>query len=428
MLAAADLGWTIVEAAEGAAGPGAQAVAIGGTAASAALTGAGVYRIYKRMRMDTDEVVPPNASGGTQMCREANVRRGRKRTSAKRILKKLEMASDHLISRFQSLTSSPGIASSLSQVLSYYTEADKQYLPVYALNLSAIAFNSSNNSGTVQQWAGYPLYRLTKSSTNQYRWESQLGISCTAAGGNDSAWQREDWSPGYSTTVDVTKYTLDWVSARIMVRAADTVDTHVDFYEVSFKDWASPQRTAWNGSANVTEDPAPTGDDENQLKCWWDHYLAARTVHPFRSTYLPKGVTENAWKIYRHKTISMGPMNNAQTIYGTNDTLVPAGHTKCENFFMRYDKDIDLRSANPNSATATSDVIVGNTVPQTLGYPANTGTSQCTMFQPRDRERWLVISAKVITKFEKTDQNPVPVASFPTFDCVLRQKVIVDER
>lgn len=419
---------------------------------SAAEIGASTFRTVseyrghmKRMRsstMDYDQaesaLIRNNQGGpdGAAYCQEVNIKRGkRKRPSVKRLLNKIRRSQVEVVSRYQSLTDNFQLSYGLSCKLSYYENGQNtQHLPVYAFNLSSIAHGAHNVSGVVKNCFNIPFYRLSKNSSNQYRWIYQLGNNNNPDGSTDGyRWYTEDQTMS-SMNPAAAEYTLDWVNIRLMLAAATTVDSHIDIYEVNFLDKYGPKRRFFNWTDDTVhqEDPEPTGDDENDVTAWWDHYLAARTCHPFRTDMLRKNTIPKPWRILRHKTIKFGarPDSDTNTQYGPENVPFagPIGYRKCVNIFNRYDYDINLRSQNPYTATAMSDRIINNENPQKPAYIPIEDNTQFSIFGPPEKDRWLVISAKNYCKAITDDSTGQPWLINPSFDIVVRQKVYYDVR
>lgn len=388
--------------------------------------GSSLTRVAKRLRFDDDGGRDFNHQGPPQFCQEVNIKRGKKRRSLKRLLKKIDRSNVTFISRWQSLKNDYQEALNLSQSLSYYKDLDKLYLPVYAFNVSALSYNKHNNASAVVDAFSYPCYRLTKDisgTNNKYRWDVVTGINNQNGTTDNKNWQTESLTQPF-TGVAISDYTLDWVNFRAMIKGAHDLDSQVDIYECSFLTDGGPVRQFYvDGSGDIKEDVEPTGDVENETTAFWDHYLAARTVHPFRTSMLPKNTIDKYWKIYRHKRISFSPVSDGNKVEGALGDAV--GYMKCLNLFMRYDVDIPLRSVNINADSTNSRLVVGGVDPQPLGYITNPpGDAQCTVFGPRAKDRWIVISAHANTKSASAGENPTKYCSF---DLCVRQKVLFDQ-
>lgn len=379
-------------------------------------------RVAKRLRFgDDDGGGDYNHQGPRQWCQEVNIKRGRKRRTISRLLKKIDRTNVSMINRFQSLTDNWQKSLVLSQICNYYVdESSKVFLPVYAFNLTALARNKTNNGGSVVDGSTKPFYRLTKDSQNRYRFDVVLGAKNQSGTTDNDVWFMEDRTQATNTNTLITDYTLDWVNCRLMIKGAHDLDSHVDVFECRFLTDGGPVRKFWNGTTTVSEDPEPTGDIENETTAFWDHYLASRTTHPFRTSMLPKNAIDKYWQIIRHKKISFSPVSDGNKVEGTLGDAV--GYSKCLNMFMRYDRDVQLRSVNPN--IDVSDKIVGGTVPQELAYAVNDGNTQLSLYGPRDSDRWLIISAVAMTKSSTAGENP---SDYVSFDMCIRQKVLYDE-
>lgn len=419
----------------------------------------GEYREHmKRMRsrsrssiagstMDYDQVssaLTRNNLGGPQgnaYCQEINIKVDNKKAmTTKRLLKKIKLAQINTIARWQSLTDNCGRAFRLAHMLSYYTKDNVQTLPVYAFNISTVPSATHNVSGAVCSCMSIPFYRLTKTATNTYRWIPIPGISNDNAGTSDNnvLWNTESRTGG-TAYPGLPEYTLDWVNMRIMFQGASHADSHIDIYECKFNDPKfAPLRQYLNlTQAEIqTEDEAPTGDDENQLTLWWDHYLAARTCHPFRNDSYEKGATpKSPWSIIRHKTIKFGARPDSDTItdYAVIDGeqrafTEAAMYKKCINIFNRYDADIVLRSANPFTTGTNTNLIVGDTEPQVPGFPEISGSTMHTMYSTAEKDHWIIISAKTYDKVVQLGTEDSSYNIFPSFDMMVRQKTVYDAR
>lgn len=364
--------------------------------------------------------------GGRSLCQNVNIKRGRKKRRISKILKKIELAQKVMVSRFQSITEGFDGQYNLSRCLSYYIINGTSYFPVYAFNLTAFPRCKHNYANSVVSAEGAPFYRLTKNSSNQYRWEKQYGVLNSTTGVDDRfQWNVEDRNDATDFPA-VPDYTLDWVNARLMFSAADAVDSHIDIYEVSFLQKNGPLREFYNQDNWVVEDPPLTGDEENDNTAWWDHYLASRICHPFRTSMLRKGTIPKMWQIYRHKTITFGARtdsdNRKEVVNGVEFTG-PGSYKKCLNMFMRYDADINLRSVN-NYVTGQTNNVVGTSVNQVPGFTTINSNQQANMFQPPEKDRWLVISAKNYNKSTQNDTVPDRHYLDCSFDMNIRQKVI----
>lgn len=392
--------------------------------------GSSMTRVVKRLNFGSPEAMDHDGGGGDinhqgppQFCQEVNIKRGRYKRVLRRLIKKINRSNVSMVCRWQSLTDNFQKTLTLSQSLSYFTRVNDIYLPVYAFNISALPFNKHNASGSVVDAQTYPLYRLYKTSTNTYRWEPTVGNNNSNDGQTESyTWTREDVTSATGTTQQITDYTLDWVNFRLMLKGAHDLDTKVDVMEVSFLNDGAPIRQYWNGSTSVENDPAPTGDQENEITAWWDHYLAARTAHPFRTTTLPKSAIPKFWKIWRKKTMTFSPVSQGNKVEGILGDVV--GYTKCLNIFNRYDYDCQLRSVNPNTVTVDTQRVVGTSIPQIPGYPVNTSNTQMEVYGTRERDRWIIISAHAYTK---ANGDSVNLTEYPSFDLCVRQKVLYDE-
>lgn len=446
---ATDIGYGLLEAAGGAAGRGVQAAVIGGTAA----TVAGYGYMAKRLRgsestMDYDQaesaLTRNKQGGGTDgtYCHEVNIKRGTKKPlSLERLAKKIKRAQVNRTYRFQSLTDHCYSSYGLAHYLSYYTKNSVEYLPVYCFNLTSVGQGKHNVSGTVRDTYNWPFYRLTKNASNQYRWEPVDGKhNNPGTNGADKAWMIEDSTSAVEFPT-LPEYTLDWVQSRYMVAGACHNDTHVDFLEVKFREKYGPQRQYFAAGVGVgKEDPDPTGDEENDITAWWDHYLASRTCHPFRTSKLRKGTIPQAWDIIRHKTIGFGARSNADSIsLGTvpaepapgvlNEQVnAPTGYKKCLNIHERYDFDINLRSQNVYTAALDTVKLVGISVPQNPQYIQVKDDKQYSIYSPPEKDHWMVISAKTYYKSNVDDDEPgmQPWLEFASFDFIHRQKITYD--
>lgn len=393
-------------------------------------------RAYKRMKRDPDEVMEANNAFGPQYCKESRVVRRSRKRPFKKLMQKIEAASYNVISRWQSLTcgsEDPLNATDLSHKLSYYAETSgglNTVLPVYAFNLSALPTNAHNFSGDAGFAKSVPMYRLLKDTDNKYRWFSVAGVKNDPAGvSNSKFWQIESSDAGAPQSVN--QYNLDWVAIRLMLKGAEDRDSKIDIMEVKFSDMkAGPLREYnWqkyplneNAPVDKVEDAEPTGDDINEITVFWDKYLASRTVHPFRTSYLAPKQISRMWTIIRKKTVTFPPMNAARTVPGAT-----VGYTKCENIFQKYDYFINLRSNNPATETAVSKAIVSNQVPQPPGYVAYDrmgadAKTQNSIYGAYDRDHWLIISAHAFDKSEASESYTL----YPSFDVCIRQKISGD--
>lgn len=427
-----DAAYTAAEVLEGGAGSSLQKVGAGIIAGEAAGIG---YLMSKRTRttMDYDQVESAltrnneGGPGGKRLCQNVNIKRGRKKRKLAKLMSRIERAQHVTTFRWQSLTDTPDNAYQLAHFLSFYeTGGGTQYLPVYAFNLSAFGKCRHNYNNSVVNADHAPFYRLTKNSSSQYRWIKIEGRQNSNTGvDNRYTWQLEDTNQN-TEYPQVPDYTLDWVNARLMLQGADVVDSHIDVYEVNFLQKNGPLREFYDSTAWRVEDAALTGDEENNNTAWWDHYLASRICHPFRTSALKKGTIPTMWKIYRHKTITFGARTDSDNIkqIANGVEYVRAGaYRKCLNLFNRYDSDINLRSVN-NYVSGQSGNIVDASIPQNPGYAQIYTNAQASMFQPPDRERWLVISAKTYSKSTLNDENPDVHFQHCSFDVNIRQKMI----
>lgn len=426
----------------------------GGVVQGLGVLGATAATIMKRIRssstgttMDYDQVssaLTRNNLGGPQgnaYCQEINIKRGSKKPmTTKRLLKKIKLAQINTIARWQSLTDNVGRAFKLAHMLSYYTKDNVQTLPVYAFNISTVPQATHNVGGAVCSCMSIPFYRLTKTASNTYRWITIPGIGNTNAGTttNNVLWNIESRTGG-TAYPGLPEYTLDWINMRIMFQGATHTDSHIDLYECKFnKCHFAPLRQYLNLTQGEvqTEDEAPTGDDENELTLWWDHYLAARTCHPFRIDSTDKGAVPKApWTMIRHKTIKFGARPDSDTI---TDYAVVEGeqrafseavtYKKCLNIFDRYDADIILRSPNIYTSGTNTNLIVGDTEPQVPGFPEISGSTMHTMYSEPEKDHWIIISAKTYDKEVQTGDADQSWTKFPSFDLMVRQKTVYDAR
>jgi hypothetical protein len=263
---------------------------------------------------------------------------------------------------------------------------------------------------------------LTKNTSNQYRWASIAGTNNQPNGtGSVQSWSNEDTSRTGAFQID--DYTIDWCNVRVLFKGAMSRPSNIDFDVVTFPDKAGPNRT-YNQSGVYQEDVDPTGDEENENTSFWDHYLAPRTQHPLRTSMLSTSAFSKPMIRKSHKRISIAPVAEAQevnediTTSSTATGALPFMH--CENMFIRMNRTIKCRSDLPNvTASAT---IVGGTTP---AFVANNTTSQASLFQMRDKDQWLFISAINYNRFAAagTAESPESYRFDPSFDIVVRRKI-----
>lgn len=447
---AADLGWGLFEAAEGAAGRGVQAAVLGGTAATAAGYGAAAM-LFKRRRTDGGDAPVPEVNNLFQVgqyCKEVNLKRGsKKKKSSSMILKHLNNMMQHMVSRWQSLLITSGLDPRQSLVRSFILDNrvdntlgagnNKHYLPMYAFNLTALSLNRHNIAGTVDTVYTVPFYRLYKDDTNRYRWIRQPGANNDPSGLlSNFFFSIEDTNAGVGGSasrlnqIGIDDYNLDWVNIRTLIMGAQQRDTEIDFYEMQFtKDGAGPNRQYVDKdfpAVFINQDVDPTGTDENEITAFYDHYFASRTRHPFLTTSLHPNMVEKPWKILRHKKVNMPIQPSAMNIIAGGGASGTGRYTVCHNFFHKYDKDIKLRSDNYPSVTSVSQRVVSVNKPQAGGFVDYNSDYNMSVYQPRNEDRWFVISAKVYDSYWLSDAEPADTVKgqlYPSFDIQVRQKV-----
>lgn len=351
-----------------------------------------------------------------------------------KLYKLIQQSQQHAIDRWQSIaTGSVYNLANASQVAEtrYYPAGSpsfalKTLLPVFAFNLTALAKNLHNRAGTVVQSESVPFYRLMKdydsgSVTNlQYLWTPNLGINnATNGAGQDYYWVPEDTSCTGDRVID--DYTVDWVNVRLLIKGAGHFPTECDVMRVKWNDDLGPVRYYKQAGTVYNEDERPTGDDVNNLTAWWDHYLASRTLHPLRSSYLRPGTVATPWKVLSKKTIKIGPVLSSQEVdTASSANILQKFH--CDNNFFKMNRPITASSQNPN-ANLTTRIVTPNTnstdmAPGFVDTVANTSRS---LFQDRHKDEWLVLS---FVNYRPSNVNAVSdVQSNPSFDIVVRRKI-----
>jgi len=413
---------------------------------SAAVEGAAGYGLYrtakryyegddgdgvrKKLKFDTST----NMSAFGKRCSTRTTKSGKKKKMGVALIRRMLIQSQqYCISRFQSLPDGgvfDDITKGATKKLGYFhqTTQNRVYLPVYCFNMTALPVNANNFAGVVDLATNYPFYRLYKDmATNVYRWAVQQGFGNEPAGNvEDSRWAPEDTSCTKAAQID--DYTIEWLNIRLLFKGATSRPNDIEISEVSFPGKAGPVRNYVQIGAVRVEDELPTGDEENECTVFWDHYLAPRTTHPLRTSYLPPNAIDKQLIKYSTKKISIMPVTESMEVNtdfagsSTSMGVLPLMH--CENIFKRMNKIIKVRSDNPNASN--SGAIINSTTSNFPAYNSNTSTSQCALFQPREKERWLMITAKTFARAGGTTEDTYADLwrLFPSFDMVIRQKIL----
>lgn len=421
--------WTVA-AEEYAAGIAGFASGVG----EAAVLGYGVYSAMagsKRSRLSvTGRNTERTVSFPSTRCVQYDKRVGKKaRPTLMKLYKQVQAASQHAIDRWQSINPQFYGVAPLTHYLGLTSMTTGAYagqtlLPCYCFNLTALASNLHNRSGTIAQCVSAPFYRLAKhNTTGAYTWYAQQGSGNSTTGAGLSYF----WSPEETNCTvarEIENYVIDWVNFRAAFKGATSYPSEIDVMRVKFSDQGAPNRTYAAAAAPATlygEDVAATGDEANENTAFWDHYFASRTMHPLRSSYIRPGTISPLFRVLSKKTHRIGPITSAQEIDPVSSESV-VGKYVCDNQFYRMNQRIVARSENPNVTNTARIIGDGVTTGTGPAFIDTVTTASRSMFQDRDKDVYVMISAK--SHVHNTETVPGNQGMFyPTFDLCVRRKI-----
>lgn len=156
------------------------------------------------------------------------------------------------------------------------------YLPMYAINLSAIAWQGYTvGNDLIGQYKTIPMYRLIKNGdlatgTTNYVWERIYGQN--ADGTSDVIWHRK-WTDG--VTDATPKYKHNWSNIRMLIECAHNADCILHTDIVKFRNGCGPRREYVDATAAIgVFDPALPDRENSSNDVFWESFWAHRIVHP----------------------------------------------------------------------------------------------------------------------------------------------------
>lgn len=379
-------------------------------------------------------------------CRYSKSALGRKRklSTMKRLKDLLRDKENHVISRWQSLTSPVPTSGTLLQhklsLLTYTVgnpvTTNNFNMPVYAFNLSANShYTNAGDASGVDFGRSVPMYRLyknalAKGTERQWQWAYVYGTRNVASGENISKaeWQMEHIDKAYTVDSVFNHYRHDWSQIRLMLQGRNKAPVRVHLYICTFPlDGVGPKRVTCfdeGGFKTVDEDPVEQ-DLVAQSDYFWERFMEPKVIHPFASTK-KTGLDMKHFNVLHHEVISLGSE--------VNYTLDPNPLQVCKSIFYRNGTTYDLISPiqteqalmpignDPNEITGIKD-------DQRPGYSNVQSVRVNEPLPERKRDRWLVLVAENY----KTDTQVLGVSTesvdwCPSFDICVRNKYTYDDR
>lgn len=202
------------------------------------------------------------------------------------------------VCRFQSISEDTRGSLVLNTVSDANTDPDRLYLPMYAFDISTLAYNvaSQVTTKTFNAYESCPFYRMYKSypdgvlnpSTRNYHWAVQNGLnngpSAGFKGTADPLWHPEF---GNNSGFRTSDYKINWTAFDVVLRCRQTTPCRVHFSVVRFKDGTGPARRyangqEWKGTTNYS---LSTEDSENAASIsshdvFWETFWDSKVGHP----------------------------------------------------------------------------------------------------------------------------------------------------
>lgn len=309
------------------------------------------------------------------------------------------------------------------ELKSDYSTLDKILLPVYAVNLTALAWQGREAATSNPQYQAVPVYRLSKNgnlstASQQYKWESITGYdanSSIAAKVSNRQWHNERLCGLPEAT---PYYRHLWSNIRLLLQCGSGHECTVHTDIVRFHNECGPQRELklHADGTTVTFDAAPDSRTASSNDVFWESFMAKRVVHPLsrytntdkdlQLEFLAKGSVklnnQSAERSLHNRNIFFvdGRVRNVCEDRAEDASYVPALNTD-ENTKNGPLVGVHVAGTNSNCATGTNQV---------LSYKG------CTMYQRRaEMDNWLLIygdmfyagdiSSSISCSFDMTVRN-----------------------
>lgn len=168
--------------------------------------------------------------------------------------------------------------------------ADTIQMPMYAINLSALAWQGGVSTPTIGRFCTVPVYRHVKTgnldvTTPQYAWErvnnTINAINQPAA--NTSGWQFV-WNRKETDAVTTCSpfYRHLWSNIKLLFQCGTYCSCTIHTDVVRFQKKCGPRRQYWDTVENTMRymDAAPDQSEQNEMDVFWESYYAPRVTHP----------------------------------------------------------------------------------------------------------------------------------------------------
>lgn len=397
----------------------------------AAAAGANYFGRKRQKRRDTSDEVsvdhrPRHAVGGGSLA----LRKSQGKTSENgghasrlsRIMAEAKLKECSIVARYQWLSQNWLDSDNLHfQLNKQWTTAVEgpsgtMKLPVYAFNLSSLAFaNVSTANPTI------PFYRLQKyvttnastdSTVRNYHWDRQVGQDRTVPSNLTYGWQLEKrvgW--GGDTTIKTNShYFWKWSDIELSFKSTNFAPTKVHVALVRFNNTsAGPRRSYLVAGVPTQYDPEAIVRDANESDLWYDAWLARKVVHPLRRTEqmdMNKPIT-----FLQYECICLEPNGDKQTTFTSK---------------LFHTANKLLRCVNPTAAEASHEPDI-NTGASGATPLVKWNKSDSTMFQQafpdQRKDTWLMIWADDFSGIVSSVGSSGPSCS--SFDLMIRSKFLV---
>lgn len=309
-----------------------------------------------------------------------------------------------------------GLSLGVQNVTSGTPAITKMYLPTYAINLTALAWQGgSNNLLTV------PVYRHVKTSNldiaaANYAWERvQLTVNQTSQPPDNSSIWQFCWNRQKTDGVacPTPAYRHMWSNIKFLLQCNNYCDCTVHTDIVQFKRECGPRRQYAMTSTNTFAyaDDAPDTVNQSEIDVFWESFYARRICHPLAEY---QQVEKDQFIKYHDKGSlhvnvsdnSNRPQRHLRNIFYTNGRV--------------YNLRDDCAADSSNTGTLGNQDYKNNPIysGDHDGYPqlTNMMTTQASVLpfnRNQEHDVWLFIHADNMMRAEE---------SFCTFDFSVKNK------
>lgn len=356
----------------------------------------------------------------------------KKKETLGRLWKRYKKTEISRIYRFQSLTGDSYVSGRGTFVLSKQinTEPAHLSLPAFCFNLTSVPHGYSHGPwNTLERVYSFPMYRLSKFSTNEpgkvnYLWSVVSGTNNNPLGQDGIPANRPGWSlesmDGQPNDLYNENYVVhDWSSINMILYGAKARPITFHCYLLRFNNnYAGPIRFCSTTNDEVTAnwkkyDTENEGFDQvasdrqasAEADTYWDSYWNPKVIHPLSTSHNGTSSRNKVVDIIKHEKFVIG--NDISTNLDTNPLQ------QIRKLFFRNHKMYETRY---NPPLQDGDVLVTANEDRVSFNDKDVRNASDSVFCKKKADVWFMITAEV---YDDTDPNNT---LWPSFDLVVRGK------